>query len=61
MRFVEDDKLPVDVVRKEYSDSKHALCCLECGFESDFDPKKPEAIGKPLYALVLHGCPDNRD
>lgn len=61
MRFVEDDKLPVDVVRKQYSDSRHALCCLECGFESDFDPQMPESIGKPLYALVLHGCPDNRD
>ena len=61
MRFVEADKLPVGVVRKEYTDSRHALCCLECGFESDFGPQKPESIGKHLYALVLHGCPDNRD
>jgi len=37
MQFIEDDKLPVDVVRKEYTESKHALCCLECGFEYPFD------------------------
>jgi hypothetical protein len=36
MRFIEDDKLPTDVVSKEYSESRHALCCLNCGFESEF-------------------------
>lgn len=61
MRFMEDNKLPDDVVRKQYSDSRHALCCLECGFESAFDPQAPRSIGKPLYALVLHDCPDTRD
>jgi hypothetical protein len=61
MQFVEDDKLPADVVRKECSTSRHALCCLECGFESEFNPEEPGAIGKPLYALVLHDCPENRD
>ena len=43
--FIEDDKLPLDVVRKTYSDSRHALCCLECGFESSFDPRMQGAIG----------------
>ena len=57
MRFVEDDKLPIDVVRKEYSESRHALCCLECGFESEFAPHLPNSIGKPLYALMVHDCP----
>jgi hypothetical protein len=36
--FVEDDKLPLDVGRKAYSNTSHALCCLECGFESSFNP-----------------------
>jgi hypothetical protein len=36
--FIDDDKLPEDVVRKKYSDTRDALCCLNCGFESDFDP-----------------------
>jgi hypothetical protein len=57
MRFIEDDKLPIDVVRKEYSESRHALCCLECGFESEFAPHVPDSIGKPLYALMVHDCP----
>ncbi len=38
VRFIEDDKLPTDVVRKEYSESRHALCCLSCGYESQFTP-----------------------
>lgn len=57
MQFIEDDKLPTDVVRKEYSESLHALCCLNCGFESEFAPQLPESIGKPLYVLMLHDCP----
>jgi hypothetical protein len=36
--FIEDDKLPLDVLRKSYGDSHHALCCLECGYEAEFDP-----------------------
>ncbi len=56
MQIIEDDKLPLDVVRKEYSDSKHALCCLECGFEFPFDPQQPGSIGKPLYVLAMHTC-----
>ncbi len=31
--FMTDDKLPEDVVRREYAETKHALCCLSCGFE----------------------------
>ena len=56
MQIIEDDKLPLDVVRKEYSDSEHALCCLECGFEFPFDPQQPRSIGKPLYVLAMHTC-----
>ena len=58
MRFIEDDKLPIDVVRKEYSESRHALCCLNCGFESEFAPHLPDSIGKPLYVLMVHDCPN---
>jgi len=57
IRFIEGDKLPIDVVRKEYTESRHALCCLECGFESEFAAHLPDSIGKPLYALMLHDCP----
>jgi hypothetical protein len=59
MRFIEDDKLPTDVVRKEYSESRHALCCLNCGLESEFRPQLPGSIGKPLYDLMLHDCPSS--
>ncbi len=56
MQIIEGDKLPLDVVRKEYSDSEHALCCLECGFEFPFDPRQPRSIGMPLYVLAMHTC-----
>jgi hypothetical protein len=56
MRMIEDDKLPVDVERKEYSESEHALRCAECGFESSFDPRDSQAIGKPLSLLLAHSC-----
>jgi hypothetical protein len=45
MRLIEDDRLPSDVVRKEYSESRHALCCLNCGLESEFAPRLPDAKG----------------
>jgi hypothetical protein len=61
MRFFEDDKLPVDLARKEYSTSRYALCCLECGIESEFNPQEQGAIGKPLYVIALYACPGNRD
>lgn len=61
MKLVEDDKLPEDVVRMEYSDSMHTLCCVECGVETPFNPRQPGSIGKPLYALLLHECPQGRD
>jgi hypothetical protein len=32
--FIVDDKLPDDVLRKQYSDRRHALCCLDCGYEA---------------------------
>lgn len=54
--FVEDDKLADDVFRKAYDETRHSLCCSECNFESFFDPRTPQAIGKPLMALVLHEC-----
>jgi len=56
MHFIEDEKLPLDVVRKEYSESRHALCCIECGFEYSFDPRQPDSIGRPLCLLVMHKC-----
>jgi hypothetical protein len=59
MPFIEDDKLPIDVVRKEYSESRHALCCVNCGFESEFIPNLPDSIGKPLYVLMVHDCPSS--
>jgi hypothetical protein len=59
--FVEDAKLPQDVVRKQYSDTQDALCCLNCGFEWDFDPTVQDSIGRPLYVLVMHDCKVNGD
>jgi hypothetical protein len=59
--FVEDDKLPDDVVRKAYSVNRHALCCLDCGYESSFHPSSPGSIGPPLLALVKHDCPNDGD
>lgn len=56
MQFIEDEKLPTDVVRKEYSDSRHALCCLECGLEAQCDPRNPDPIGRPLLMLLIHPC-----
>jgi hypothetical protein len=56
MRFIEDEKLPTDVVREEHSDSCHALCCLECGYEALFDPRIPGDIGRPLLMLLIHPC-----
>ena len=52
--FIEDDKLPDDVLRKEYSEGRHALCCLECGLESEFDPSIKGSIGRPLHLLLEH-------
>ncbi|WP_263376071.1 hypothetical protein [Granulicella aggregans] len=46
--FIEDDKLPQDVVRKKLSDTRDALCCLECGFESAFSSMDKDAIGRPF-------------
>lgn len=57
--FIEDDKLPTDVVCKEYSESRHALCCLNCGFESEFAPHLADSIGRPLYVLMPHDCPNS--
>jgi hypothetical protein len=54
--FVEDKKLPDDIVRKDYAPTRHALCCLECGFEGEFDSTQPESIGRPLYVLMEHAC-----
>lgn len=54
--FMEDDKLPLDVVRKSYSESHHALCCLECGYEAEFDPSVAGSIGRPLAFLLHHSC-----
>jgi hypothetical protein len=53
---IEDDKLRDDVIRRKYSDSHHALCCLECGFESAFDQ-----TAKPSIMLVEHNCKKNGD
>jgi hypothetical protein len=51
--FITDDKLPDDVVRRHYAETKHALCCLNCGFEYGFDPTQPGSIGKPLWVLLV--------
>jgi hypothetical protein len=59
--FIEDDKLPDDVVRKKHSDTRHALCCLDCGFESEFNSTVQDAIGRPLLALVRHDCKQDGD
>jgi hypothetical protein len=48
--FNEDDKLPDDVLRKEYFEGHDLLCCLKCGFESESDP----SIKDPLD--VRHRC-----
>ena len=45
--FITDDKLPDDVVRRHYAETKHALCC---------DPTQPHSIGKPLWVLLEHEC-----
>jgi hypothetical protein len=57
--FLEDEKLPDDVVRKEYGQTRHALCCLECGFEWEFNPTQTDSIGRPLYVLMEHVCRKN--
>jgi hypothetical protein len=54
--FIQDDKLPLDVVRKSYGASRHALCCLECGYEADFNPALADSIGRPLSLLLHHSC-----
>src|ERR1700736_5242151 len=54
--FITDDKLPDDVVRRRYAETKHALCCLNCGFECGVDPTQPGSIGKPLWVLLEHEC-----
>ena len=54
--FVEDAKLPQHVVRKKYSETQDALCCLNCGFEWDFDPTVRDSIGRSLYVLFMHDC-----
>jgi len=54
--FIEDDKLSDDVVRKKYSDTRHSLCCLNCGCESEFDPTVRGSIGRPLHVLLEHDC-----
>jgi hypothetical protein len=59
--FITDEKLPDDVVRKRYSDTRDALCCLDCGLEWDFDPTAKDAIGRPLYVLLMHNCPVDGD
>ena len=59
--FIEDSKLPDDVVRKHYSEGRRALCCLECGLEWEFDPRVPGAIGKTLYVLMEHRCKEKGD
>ena len=58
---IEDDKLRDDVIRRKYSDSHHALCCLECGFESAFDQTAKGSIGPPSIMLVEHNCTKNGD
>ena len=37
--YVTDDKLPDDVLRKAYDETRRALCCSECNFQSSFDPR----------------------
>jgi len=49
------------VVRKRYSDTRHALCCLECGYEAGFDPSVQGSIGRPLYTLLEQNCPQDGD
>jgi hypothetical protein len=52
--FIKDDKLPDDVLRKTYSETPHALYCLECSSESEFDPTIQGSIGRPLDVLLEH-------
>lgn len=59
--FITDRKLPVDVVRKIYTDRRHALGCTVCAKEVEFDPLELGAIGKALLVLALHECPDHRE
>jgi hypothetical protein len=54
--FIDDNKLPLDVLRKNYSDSHHAPCCLECGYEADFNPSRAGSVGQPLALLLHHSC-----
>jgi hypothetical protein len=61
LMFTKDDKLPEDVVRKKYSETRDALCCLNCGFEWDFDPTVQGSIGRPLYVLLMHNCKEDGD
>lgn len=58
---IEDDKLSDDVVRKRYSDSRHALCCLECGFEWKVDPTVKDSIGRSAPILFTHNCKEDGD
>ncbi|MGC2619074.1 MAG: hypothetical protein WA414_08555, partial [Acidobacteriaceae bacterium] len=58
MQIIEDVKLPTDEVRKEFCDSHHALCCLDCGWESQIDPRNPNDIGRPLLMFLIHPCAD---
>ena len=59
--FVDDDKLPLDVGRKAYSNTSHALCCLDCGFEASFNPTVKGSIGAPLLALFKHECKEHEE
>ena len=54
--FITADRLPDDVARRRYEETKHALCCLNCGFEHGFDPRQPHSIGKPLWVPLEHEC-----
>ena len=54
--FITDDKLPDDVVRRQYAETKHAPFCLNCGFEYGFDPTQLGSIDKPLWVLLEHEC-----
>lgn len=58
MQIIEDVKLPTDEVRKEFCDSHHARCCLNCAWESQFDPRNPNDIGRPLLMFLIHPCAD---
>jgi hypothetical protein len=51
--FIDDDKLPLDVFLRKYSDSRHALCCLEGGYEEEFDRSLAGSIGRPLALCFI--------